>query len=306
MSSISLFTMQRLYRTIALFAVVLMVGCSEAAKDFPSLVDKGIMGLSSSDPYLGPNLFLSGELEKSTFLFNFFKSRGAPAAIEITQPNFSATQVLFYYPDGKEVYKADFREKGLRHEWIIRGPYTLTRDDYRALSRIQVSLSDVPVFVLYGKQYRFHRESTFKQQTARVLRPSFPEYTLPPKTVQKKKTPKKPQETTPQSQVETKPATEPKPVTAATQVPGVPLTLDQKAILISKGYAPRADNGDILHPVKTAEQNLGQIAKWYTGSEANKDAIAKENALSPDAALPVGSKIRVPAALVKETKLFQP
>lgn len=128
---------------------------------YPTLLNQGALALSTTNPYLGANLFISRELERSRYLFNF-KSRGAPVAVEIIQPSIGATRLLMYYPNQREVYSADFIEPTKR-EWIVRGPFEIERQDYRTLLRLDASMAGEPVFEIYGKPFRFR----FNQGTSK-------------------------------------------------------------------------------------------------------------------------------------------
>ncbi len=270
----------------------LLTSCTPVSDSYPTLLNQGALALSTTNPYLGANLFLSRELERSRYLFNFFKSRGAPVAIEIIQPSIGATRLLMYYPNQREVYSADLVQEPTKREWIVRGPFEIERQDYRTLLRLDASMAGEPVFEIYGKPFRFRFNQGDEQK--QVLRPALPE--IPPTPIP-----------TPKPKVKRPVITAPS--TTETIVPAVPtidvfkpLTSDQQALLMARGYARRDANGDVIHTVKSESQSLEKIVRWYTGSPAALGEVAKLNSLPDEGNLPAGTVVKIPVKLVKEGK----
>ena len=282
-------TSRGLFLKIALCTVI--VGCASRVGSYPTLIGAGILGLSTTNPYLGANVFLAGELEHSRFLFNFFKGNGAPTAIELIEPAFESTRLLMYYPAKREVYAADLQKRQGRREWIIRGPFAIEREDFQTLVRLEASLNGDPVFLLWGSPYRFSRGDP--DRAPKVLRPEVPYQVPTPKPSPKRKPivhkgdAKRPPEAQP---------------TVIVVPPSQTLSSDQQALLMAKGMAERAPNGDLLHVVKGEHEKLTDIAAWYTGQAASAEEIAQVNGIQADAGLQKGSKIRIPAGLVKEPR----
>jgi len=227
-------------------------------------------------------------MEKSPYLYNFFKGRGAPTAIEIIEDE-GPTRVLLYYPKEKEVYAADpmIVGKDIRdREWIVRGPYQIERKDYKDLMRMDMAMNGIPVFEIGGHQVRFGKVG--EEKTTRVLSP------LPPPMPTPKPTPKK-KKVVYQSTPETGAIKE------VDQKNWRPLNSDQQAINMAKGFAERAANGDLIHTSKAGD-NLALIAKWYTDSANNAAAIAQANAIAPTETLGDGKRLTIPLKLVKQFK----
>lgn len=256
-------------------------------KDYPTLVNQGILPLSTTNPYVGANLFLARELEQSANLYNFFKGRGAPTAIELTQGTVSAPHIIMYYPREREVYAADLLASRQRYEWIIRGPYQIERVDFRQLMSIEASMNAEPEFLIYGKPYRFRfhhekkREKTFKP-------------TLPP-------TPYPTPKPKPRKIIKKAPKKEKK--TEVEDVDFSKLNFDQRAILLSQGFAERASNGDIIHTVKGEHETIEALARWYTKDAGAAKQIASINSKQPAEALLTGTRIRIPKAMLKRFKV---
>jgi len=279
---------------LTLAGTPLLIGCGPSARSsqFPTLANSGVLPLSTNNPYVGANLFISSEFERSPFLLNFLKGRGGPTAIEIIEDTFGPTRVIMYYPGEREVYAADIiDERGRGRQWVIKGPYAIERQDFRALAELQNSLHGEPVFLLNGRPHRF-RFQRADQPVTEIVHPRVP----PP---------------APTPQATPKPKPKAKPITAPS-TPGTPaptpskefkpLNSDQRAILLSQGFADRADNGDVIHEVKGTKETPEMIAKWYTGSAANAKAVADANTVTPDAVLATGRKVFVPVKLVKNFK----
>ena len=68
-------------KILDLLFLVFLTSCYYKITNYPSLVNQGILPVSKEQAYVGANLFLSREMEQSTFLYNFLKKRGAPDAI---------------------------------------------------------------------------------------------------------------------------------------------------------------------------------------------------------------------------------
>jgi hypothetical protein len=256
-----------------------------------------MLPLSTVDSHVGANLFLAAEMERSSFLFNFLRSRGAPMAIEIIEPSFSPPHLLLFYPKEKEVYAADIQQNENVRQWIVRGPFAIERQDYRQLMGLEASWAGVPVFMIWNREYRFRQEPRTKVAT--VLQPIIPTpRPAPPRTPAKKR-----------PVITAAPAPQEPPVDpfiAALTNPQMfkPLNSDQQAIALSKGFARRAENGDLLHTVKAESETLKAIAKWYTGNEANAEELAGSSGASTTAGLAVGTEIRIPLSKIKQPKLM--
>ncbi len=298
----------RILRQGALFAVLsatlfvggtVLPGCSTKIET-PGLANKGILPLSTTDPYLGSNIFIAREMETSSYLYNFIKTRGAPIAIELTDTSFHPPHMLLFYPAQKEVYAAELLWRKItlsgsktmqKKEWIIRGPYLIEREDYRTLAGLEMGLQGQPVLVLNGKIQQF-TPARKEQDTKRVAVAIVPPTPPPTPTPVKKRGP-------------AKAAPEKSPVESEEESllkNFKPLNLDQRAILISKGYADRADNGDLLHRIAYEGENLDMIARWYTGSSKTVEEIAKFNNYAPNAKPDKGEIVRIPLALLKRAK----
>lgn len=276
-----------LYLCFLFLAFFSLNGCNiPRVETLPSLTNQGQLGLSTTNPYLGANLFLSQELERSNYLYNFFKGRGAPTAIEIIEESYKPTKILLFYPAQKEVYVADLlsKDKIEVRQWVVRGPYQIERQDYKNLARMESAMNGEPVFVIWGKQHRF-RFNRDNKNVSRVLTPLPPPIPTPRPKPPAKKVLKKPED-----------------VDASVR-DFRPLTYDQQAIQMSKGFAERADNGDVLHTVREGE-TLKKIGKWYAGAEVASLKIAEASGIVEGQEATAGAKVRIPLGIVRQFKLM--
>ncbi len=278
----------------ALRAFTLSLLCGLAActqgrvNDYPSLANQGLLPLSTSNAYVGSNIFIASEAQRSPYLYNFLKQRGGPTAIEILQPQFGTARVMMFYPREREVYAADIMENENSRQWIIRGPYAIQRKDYRQLAALESSMNGEPLFFIRGKieRFRFRPEV---EAPIHVIEPVVPVAT--PTPTPKKKVVKK---ITGSSEVISKKGNQPTEFR--------PLNSDQQAIQMSLGFAERAPNGDVIHTVRSDSETLRSIAKWYTGNEQNVAELVKLNSLGASDPLALGTRITIPLGLVRNFK----
>lgn len=281
-----------------------LLACVPANDSYPTLSNQGILSLSTVNPYLGTNLFLSREMESSRYLHNFIRGNGAPVAIEIMDPPMSATRMLMFYPSQKSVYAADLVVQSESRQWVVQGPFPIARRDYRNLLQMELSMHGEPVFLIDGNQVRYPGQRP-KPPVQRVVLPAVPTPRPTPRPVIRR-----PAAAQPAQQAKPQPTATPLASPTATLpfgVPGIgkdfkPLNTDQQAYLISQGYAERADNGDIIHTVSGDKENLKAIAKWYTESESTVDAIVSANGVKEDTPLVTGTKLRIPMEHIKNLK----
>lgn len=281
-----------LFFRAATCAAALCLSACTAGGVSEALHNKGILPLSDSDPFLGPNIFLSKEMEQSSYLHSFMKSHGAPTAIELIKDSVRPARMIMFYARSKEVYAAAPVDESPVKQWVIRGPYQINWRDNREVQRAQAALKDEPVFFIWGRRYRF--PAAQHAQFAKVMPPPLPPPPPPPAPRPK------PRRAAPASPVKT--AAE--PVSTFNPAEFKPLNLDQQALMMAKGFAERADNGDLIHTVAAEGTSLASVAKWYTGSDKNASELAKINNLPEDQPLPKDSRIRVPLRLIKQFKVM--
>lgn len=309
-------------KILGLLFLVFLTSCYYKITNYPSLVNQGILPVSKEQAYVGANLFLSREMEQSTFLYNFLKKRGAPDAIEIVRRSFNNDRFFLYYYDAKEVYVADPKIlKNNRHEWIIKGPRIPNWRDLKNIRNVMDTGKNDTPFLIDGK------EMYFSSNVNGINRSNIIENDIDSKIVDVSKLPKVPPQRkivrkkyTPQKKVVKKVSTEVKK-TQSVEAPSVdqsgnedflkdledlttykPINLDKMAIAMSKGYARRDNMGNVVHTVKSYTETLQAISFWYTGNEINAVEIEKFNSLEDASNLKIGQNILIPFRMLKNVK----
>lgn len=206
-------------------SLVFVVGCAPRHPSFSSVTGKGVLPVSSTNPFMGANIFLAHEMEESTYLYNFLKKEGAPQAIRLTgQIPASATLELFYV-NRLTLYRATTqRDLVLGHrEWIIEGPYPISRKAFQSLRGIQGK--ETGIFEVFGK-----REILDGRQQTTSIRSIPPVFVPTPK-------PSKPAIVRKKRRGKKRPTKSP-PVAAKIDS-GAPMNYDQKALFEArKSFTP--------------------------------------------------------------------
>ena len=300
--------------------VTFLTSCHYKITNYPSLVNQGILPVSKEQAYLGANLFLSREMEKSTFLYNFLYKQGAPDAIEIVSKAFKNDRFYLYYYNAKEVYVADPKiGSDNRREWIIKGPRVPNWRDLKNLKNVMdTSNKDAP-FVIDGKEVFFAQNKKIfgapnNQINESDINPNKVDLSKLPKKPVKRNIPRK--RYTPKKNITIKPQPTVAPTKAVESAPEnndyltnlenlttyKPINSDQMAIAMSKGYARRDDMGNVIHTVRSYTETLQAISFWYTGNEINAVEIEKYNKLEDASNLKIGQNIIIPFNMLKKVK----
>ncbi|NMC63825.1 MAG: hypothetical protein GYA55_11735 [SAR324 cluster bacterium] len=271
-------------------------------------MDKGPLPLSTTNPYLGTNLFLSNEFQKSPELFNFLKGRGAPSAIDIKESGVEVPTMRMFYTQDKQMYIAELQQIEPYYQWIVRGPYAITRIDYRRLPKESSIGSQEALFIYEGREYRFREAPQESAKTIVSLKvPEAPKKKFKPR-------PKAAKVIKSEGNVIT---TQAQQVTPALEIgSNTSMNLDQQALQMAKSgtiQSPKVSavessnldktsDGDVIHIVKRSNQTMKEVVEWYIGSMENAEEIAKKNGVALDTPLPEGKKILIPGLLVKQSK----
>jgi hypothetical protein len=279
-----------------LFTLILTITACSQRVDYglPGYSNQGILPLSIDDAYNGANLFISREMENSPYLYRFIESHGAPDAIEVVDRKFEDSKVHLFYLQERAVYSMVASDTEKVRQWVVRGPFQMNWKDIRELSRLNRNKYTRPNLVVWGREMRFKEAP--QQPVAQVITPVIPPPPPPKPKVIKRPVIKEVKET-------------PKPTISKEEemltldpTKFKPLNTDQQAILMSQGYAGRADNGDAMHLVKSETETISKVAKWYTQSESNADTISAVNHLNKEDKLAVGTIVRIPISILKQIK----
>ena len=184
--------------TLFLGLLLTVLACRPARQpDFESLSSAGILPCSSKNPYLGSNLLIAREIEDSTFLYHFLKQRGGPKAIKVTNNGY---QITLYYPQDHEYYRTTFNDL----EWVIEGPFSIPRSEYKEVMGYQTKDPGEVVLHLWGRNVQF--TTPHRKVPHHLMEFQFPTPTPRPRPKPRIKVP------------------------TAVPTPSGPLTLDQEAL----------------------------------------------------------------------------
>jgi hypothetical protein len=286
-----LFSARRIAAALLFGALSLTaMSCANRNPEFAPLHDQGIIPVSRTNPYVGSNLYLAHEMEQSTYLYNFLKEKGVPQAIKIDGSSENSAQLELFYAGRAEVYQATpiRNDTPGSTEWVVRGPYTMDKNDYREVS--QLPATSAAEFEIWGRRETIGASEAIAEQ--RVILPAFVPTPRPH----------------PRRRPSTKPAASSDNGPAVSGMPsstGGSMTLDQQALIESKEYAERSPNGDVIHVVKSESETVTSISNWYTGSGDNAKKVAEKNNIPLDAKLNPGTKIFVQGDIVVNPKTMK-
>jgi hypothetical protein len=285
-------TIERVCGGLAISAFILvgaLVGCHSGL--FDPLVGAGPLPISRTNPFVGPNAFLGIEASRSSYLRNLFYRLGGPDAVDIS----SHTSMRLIYVRLRSYYLANKDPSESSSEWIIRGPFGMSRSEYRKFARTGLKGFGRPILPFEG------RLTTFAITTP-TPSPTWTPLPVPTVPQRKSRSHGHIHRTAPTAS----PTRHIPPIITAaatalpTTAPGTPLTWDQQALALAKAEVIRQPNGDLTHAVSQSGQTLGAIAIWYTGNIENAEKIAENNHIAPDAVLSAGTKVTIPAGLLKK------
>lgn len=290
-------------------SAIFFFGCSfsEPEPNFPGLSNRGLVPLSTANAYVGSNLFLASEMEKSPALLHFIQSRGGPQALRVIERKMRSPELILYYPREDSMYIAELNASRSAYNWVVRGPIRIPRHEAKYLTPENLELSGEPLLVVFNQFARYESRPPigFTRPVA-VIKP-------PPAKLSEKPLPTKPKVKPKITSTGTKPkssSTASGPTIARapieTPTPYKPLNFDQMAILMSKGFAERDKNGDVMHTVKGDSETLEAIAAWYSADKSKAGEIATASGIDPAAPLKTGARIRIPLAIVKNGKRLVP
>lgn len=271
------------------YAIPFLTSCSRNTSLLDGLLNAGMVQVSSQNPYVGANLFLAQEMEKSGQLHSFIRVKGPPQGIELAGSRADVLEMRMFYPRSMEMYVAVpyFSGEPVTKEWIIRGPYTVSKGYYRQVTLLP--REEQAAFEIWGSRQVLGHGSVVAAES-RVIYPAFvPTATPTPRPIIKKR----PAKTT--AEASGTPA-------AAPIQSQQPMNFDQRALIESKDLAERSPNGDLVHVVQNPNETITSLANWYAGSSEQASTIAEKNNMPIDAKLNPGARVFVPAELVKNPK----
>lgn len=252
--------------TLGVTLVVTQSACSTHSELYlrEELANRGPIGLSGSNPYLSPNLFVANEMKHSEVFRGFVRFRGTPDAVEIRKHYFKPLRVyLFYLADGE----AFLMEQGAA-DWLVRGPERIPTQLMSSFFNMQPPGQNAPLAV----------------EDQVVTLPGEGSAHAP---------------TDPAADVKSL-----RKVPSRAEVTGKkaspPNALKEKSELVSS--VQESSSGDLIHRVSFAGESLRLIAQWYTGDINNTGRIARINGIENPDLLKIDQTVRIPRYLLRTTK----
>lgn len=282
--------MRRLSTLTAITFAAILVACApKRVEPFSSLENKGLLALSAGNPYLGSNLYIAKEAERSPLFRAFLEGKGGPTAISISRPSRGAPEMEMYFAKNGERYTAYLENSQDSYEWIVSGPFPMDREEARELGRLEATTFGEPVFVVFGEKIRFHEIGNTKR-VERIILPIVPPTPAPtpkPTKVEAQKLPEAPKNASTREEIENY----------------KPENVDQEALRTAQGYAKRSPTGDVLHTTQHPAETIDMISRWYTGDAKNAAEIGRDNGVSdPNKAIGMGKTVVIPYKLLTNVK----
>jgi hypothetical protein len=262
---------------------LLILGCSPTITT-PGVSNEGFIPVASSNAYSGANVFLGKEMAEAPILKNFLVKRGAPTAIKVTDKIGAPTELsLFYLPERETFIASRFRSGENTFDWIIRGPYAMSRKEFLALSGLVNPNAHEAHFIVEGDDLTLALRQPIKTKFPAIKPEVPPALENKPKDLVKAKI---------------VPLLTDEERTLLPPHKFITWNSDQRAVYVAKGFSDRAENGDLRHTVVANDETTKKLAEWYTGAEKNATQIAQINSLRSDQYLTVGSIVVIPGKLL--------
>jgi len=253
---------------LAALLCFVLTGCATNSDLYlrDELANRGPQGLSGTNPYLTPNLFVANEMKHSEVFRGFIRYRGTPDAVEVRTTYFKPLRVYLFYLGENEAF---LMEQGSK-DWLVRGPDKIPQQLMASFFNMAAPGPNAPLAIETS-------ESGGPPPVARKpLEPMNSEEQ--PEIRSLRKVPSRPQ------------ASKPKPPPAGPREEDLSSTVKEST------------SGDLIHRVTFQGESLRLISNWYTGDIDNTGRIARINGIENPDLLRVGETVRIPRYLLKTTK----
>ncbi|MGI6679961.1 MAG: hypothetical protein ACOX3T_00460 [Bdellovibrionota bacterium] len=306
-------------------------------KAYDSLVSKlknrGMIALSSENPYIAPNLLIAKEIDANKELKGFIDHRGLPNVIQVNKEYFRPIKYRFYYALERAFYNLEL----VNNTWVINGPipinqleanqiYYLTGGNFKApqillsseLLSNKENLNNQNDNIITLNNDITNSASSANDNIKNNITQKSPSITSPSSKLPKKSEPKSlPKQNVKQGYQGAIKSDVAKGQSSATKnargdslsreaVSRENVILDDIIKKTSTYSAELNYQGDLIHYVTYRGENLSLISLWYTKDQSNADKIARINSKRSQEALNIGDKIIIPSYLLKnKNKLTQ-
>lgn len=129
---------------------LLLAGCLRSSST--PFIGMGPLPLSATNPFIGANYFLGQQLSQGRFLRELFLLRGGPDAVEVVDSN---SLQLFYLRHHQTYLVDQIGRYDESPEWVVRGPFVMSRRQYLTLKKLGIYPGAAPVFVVNGRLTNF-------------------------------------------------------------------------------------------------------------------------------------------------------
>lgn len=235
-------------------------------------------------------------MEQSSNFYNFISVEGTPNAVLIKSKGVTGPRkVALFYPDSRYYLASRNYIRENTYEWNVNGPFAT---DWRLQKTLPVSKKS-SILNVHGKNVRFRGDRyETSNQRRRIVYPIVPPE--PRIIIEKVEVPVR---VTQETIIEERKKKSNDPLDEFLPDRSSPINTDLQALLESKGFARRENNGDILHMVKSNKEKFIAIVNWYTQSTDNTPQIQIANPHIEDIHnLSVNTVVRIPYKLIKEFK----
>lgn len=291
-----------------LFCSVLLCACASAAGGNEALIrrlnNRGPIQLSTENPFLAANLFVSRLAEESQVVYGFIEYRGVPPAVEVVSGYFQEPAIHFYYPESREFFILEQYNEA----WVVNGPERVPPGLQDRIAELTGALRGSPVLRVYthpelllqNGESGFARPGDESFRTAAVRSPASG--APAPADVSGRRQGGSFASVGSESEQRS-------PAGTADSVlsPNERRIQDVVQRLQTDPSAQGAEitpQGDLVHHVIYPGETLSIIARWYTHDRANSGRIARINDLKNPDHLEIGDSIIVPSYLLKTKTRF--
>lgn len=242
--------MRRFRGCVLLFISILIGGCTTNLPGTDPLVtrlkDRGIVPVSSDNPFLATNLLLTKATAASPEIKGFLEHKGNPAALSVEKSPFGPMMLTLYYPEVGQFFIIEDEESLA----IIRGPFPISANQKTQLSALGEEVKEVS---------------------------------------------KKAQEPTPTQFPTSTPVPKVAPFRSPPQPSATPAQIKSPELIVGD-EAEITPRGDVVHYITKPDENINDIAAWYTDDKSNGEKLMRLNNLTD---LEVGDTVVIPSYLVK-------
>lgn len=260
------------------------------------LNNRGPVPLSSDNPFLAANLFVSRLAEQNQTIYGFIQYRGIPPAVEVVSSYFSDPLIHFYYPEKREFFILEQFEAG----WVINGPERIPPDTQSQVAALTRSLRAEPVLRVQKHPELLLGAGATDRVFARAGDPVQQEsnaWSDPSLGIQEPRV----LGGTRARETVAIPSSSTKGDFSEERIQEAVNRLQENP---SGQGAELTPQGDLVHYVGYSGETLSIIARWYTHDRGNVGRLARINSLKNPDRLDIGDAIIIPAYLLRTKSPF--